>query len=57
MKENSAAGKWPKFSSSLGSIITEMGISFDLKMLFRFQGIIFNFWPQNSALAHRVRCN
>ena len=53
----SVLGKWPNFSGSLGPIITEMGVGFDLKTLFRFSGTIFDFWPQNSFFAHHVQCS
>ena len=43
----SVPGMRPNFSGSLGHIITEMGISFDLKMLFRFSETFFDFWPRN----------
>ena len=37
-----------RFFWFIGSyIITEMDISFDLKMLFRFSETIFYFWPRN----------
>ena len=47
--KKSVPGKRPNFYDSLGPIITEMGISFDLKMLFRFSDTFFDFWPRNSV--------
>ena len=44
-------GLRPIFSESLGHIITEMGIDFDLKLLFRFLETIFQFWSLNSVFA------
>ena len=59
----SVPGERPNFSYSFGPIITEMGISFDLKMFpvfradFRFLAPKFGFWPTVDVIEQSIHGN
>ena len=54
MEKISVPRKRLNFSGSLGPIIAEMGISFDLKMLFRFSEMTFDFFAPEFGFSPTV---